>query len=239
MINSLVKKFLILFSAIKAIFVGVFTLLGFYSKNSGIKFISNLIIIIFVSWIGGFFIYLNSIDSSWKEINENHPELEEKTDAIIVLTGGSERIRNAFHLIKKDYAKKLFISGVNKEVKLPELFVIHGLNKDDFFQMLGKVELGFSAENTIENAVEVKDWLAKYPDIKTIRLITSNYHIDRAVNEVASLSPEIKIIAHPVLPVNVRIDKWYKFSGTRNLLISEYNKLIASYFRIFIEKFKN
>jgi len=201
--HAIARKLVLIYSALRTLIFGFFSIFSVFNKNPVLKIISNIIIIFLISWVLGFFIYLNNIDKNWNEIQSNHSDLEVKTDAIIVLTGGSERIRNALHLMKKDYASKLFISGVNKKVKLPELFVIHGVEKKDFFKLLTKIELGFSASNTIENAIEVKEWLGKNSNVKTIRLITSNYHIDRAKNEIKNLSPDIKIITHPVLPVNV------------------------------------
>jgi len=240
MIHSVTKRFIIIYSAIKALFLGLFSIFNLFQENPILKTIFNFALLLIICWLAGFFIYLSSIDKSWNQIVKNHSNIEEKTDAIIVLTGGSERIRNALHLMKKDYAQKLFISGVNKKVKLPELFAIHKVEREDFFKLLTRIELGFEAHNTIQNALEIKGWLEKNPQYKSIRVVTSNYHITRAKNEIENvLNDDVKIISHPVLPVNVRFDKWWKYSGTRNLLITEYNKLIASYFRIFLENLSN
>lgn len=189
-------------------------------------------------WMLGFFIFHHNIKQSWNEIKQN-PSLQEKTDAIVVLTGGSERIRTAFHLLKNEYSDRLFISGVNDKVTLPELFALHKISKEDFFKMTRKVEAGFAAKNTIENAKEIASWINKNNDIKTVRVITSNYHIDRAMIEINNQLADITFIAHPVIPINVRIDKWWKFSSSRNLIIAEYNKLIAAFLRIYLEKLVN
>ena len=57
---------------------------------------------------------------------------------IIVLTGGPNRIKEGYELLKKDYGKKLFISGVNPIVKKSDLINILNLNntvnKISFFE---------------------------------------------------------------------------------------------------------
>ena len=163
------------------------------------------------------------------------PAFNERTDAIIVLTGGSERVRNALFMLEHNAANILFISGVNRDVKKHEIFALHKYPLDKYKKLNGKVFLGYSANDTHENAKEVTDWVKKHK-INSIRLVTSNYHIKRASLEISRLLPNIKIIPHQVIPINIRLDKWWKFSNSRNLLIKEYNKYLAANFRIFMEE---
>ena len=46
------------------------------------------------------------------------------TDAIVVLTGGSGRIRQGFELLEQDRAQQLFVSGVERSVEVAELLRI-------------------------------------------------------------------------------------------------------------------
>lgn len=237
MFSSVVRNFVLFYAAIKSLFSGIGAAIGLLFKKTYLRIPMFFILFIMTIWAIGFSVYYYDIDQNWERIKIKNPKISQKTDAIVVLTGGSERIRNAIHLLNQEYGRLLFISGVNKKVKLPELFAIHDVSKEDFFKLINKVEVGFEAKNTLENAIEISQWVEKNKDVKSLRLVTSNYHIRRAMLEVRSKIPQnIEIIPHPVIPINVRIDKWWQFSGTRDLLIKEYNKLIASYFRIYFEK---
>lgn len=238
MFPTIIRNIVLVYAAIKSIFSGLTAGIKLVFEKAILRVFFYFLLAMLIIWAIGFAFFHHSISQNWEEIKINNPELSEKTDAIVVLTGGSERIRTALHLIQSNYSDKLFISGVNQQVKLPELLSLYGVSRDDFFKLIKKIDIGFEAKNTIENATEIKNWVKAHREIKSLRLVTSNYHIKRAMLEVKNRLPNLKIIPHPVIPINVRIDKWWKFSSSRNLLLSEYNKLLAAYFRIYLEKIK-
>ncbi len=186
------------------------------------------------SWAGGFLVFVKDIDQTRGELVADSPDFGNTTDAIVVLTGGSERIKHAIYMLNLGFAKKLFISGVNKEVKLNQLLALHGYNTEQQAAMQGRIDLGYQANDTIDNANEIAAWV-KQNNFQSIRLVTSNYHIKRAMLEMQNAMPDVKIIPHGVVPINIRIDRWWAFSATRKLLISEYDKYLAANFRIFLE----
>ena len=66
-------------------------------------------------WIIGFVIFcLYAL--SFRFVPEKH------SDAIVVLTGGTNRIKTGLSLMQKMNAEYMLISGVNKNVKQTELF---------------------------------------------------------------------------------------------------------------------
>ncbi len=144
-----------------------------------------------------------------------------ETDALIVLTGGQNRIDTALTIFDKSKTDKLFITGVHKDV-----------SKEDILQMWdGKtplkkccITLGQRAKTTRGNALETQEWLKEQQSIKTITLITSAYHMDRALLEFkhALKNRDVSITTHPVID-NSNTPKSLPFW---KLTFSEYNKLI-------------
>lgn len=232
--KSYIKAAVISFEALKGFILTIMRFIGwcFTNKFSAVVFIIALSSLI--SWCVGFFLFVGNIDQSREEIFADSPNINDKTQAIVVLTGGSERIRHAIYLLNQGYADKLFISGVNPEVKLNELLAIHGYDLVQQEILKDKIELGYQADDTLENAKEIADWV-KGNNFSSIRLVTSNYHMKRAMFELQHEIPGVKIIPHGVVPLNIRVDRWWEFSSTRDLLISEYNKYLLANFRIFLE----
>ena len=101
---------------------------------------------------------------------------EVRTDAIIVITGGSGRIEHAMDMLAQRKAKRLLISGADPLV-----------TKDDLVERLGGkqrlfrccVDLGSESVDTESNADEAQRWLARH-DYESVRLVTSDWHMRRA-----------------------------------------------------------
>lgn len=146
-------------------------------------------------------------------------DLSEKRDAVVVLTGGSQRIETGIRLMEQQNADYLLISGVNKQVKREVLL------KDVSPEQRKKITLGYEAEDTVGNAKEIDEWIKK-KKIGSILLVTSFYHMPRSIFETARLNPQLKIAPQPVFPKSFgdSVD-WIK---TRYawLLFLEYHKFI-------------
>ncbi len=169
-------------------------------------------IIIFSIWLIGFAVfcvYALSLQS----------DSLEKRDAVVVLTGGSNRIDTGLKLMKQQHADYLLISGVNKKVRAKKLL------KNVSVKDRQKITLGYAAENTVGNAKEINQWVND-KKIKSILLVTSFYHMPRSVFEINRLNPQLKIAPRPVFPKSFgdSVD-WIK---TRYawLLFIEYHKFI-------------
>lgn len=148
-----------------------------------------------------------------------------KVQANIVLTGDNLRIKKAFELLKDETAQKLFISGVGTGVLIKE--IAHQVNFNIFLitDYENRIILGRTARNTIQNGTEVAAWI-KENNIKSIRLITSNYHMPRSLLEIKSNVKDIEIIPHTVGVSDAKKEYFY--------LIKEYNKyIIANLIKVF------
>ena len=61
--------------------------------------------------------------------------------------------------------------------------------------------------------------------IKSIYLVTSNYHMPRSMAEFSYYNPKLEIVAYPVFSDKVS-KKWWKSWRTFTLLAGEYNKFL-------------
>lgn len=178
---------------------------------------------IFLIWLAGLYAFMQSMP------NEPLPYPDKKLDAIVVLTGGSNRIDEGFNLLEKDLGKKLFISGVYRGVEAKQL--LQRWKSEPQKKLDCCVVLGFEAYNTAENALETIVWLKK-EGFNSFYLVTSNYHMKRALAEFQYNAPEMNIQPFPIVPDKNNADTrdWWKESKTRNLMFKEYSKYIAVYF---------
>ena len=157
------------------------------------------------------------------------------TDAIVVLTGGSQRLQSGIDLLREGKGRKLFVSGVNQRVELDELLRISG-NAPDWMPDWAAccLMLGHEAGNTLGNAYETASWM-RNQGFHSLRLVTAWYHMPRSRLEFDRAMPEIEIVAHPVFPDRVKQEHWWTWRGTATLLVSEYVKYLAALFRPVLE----
>lgn len=150
-----------------------------------------------------------------------------RTDAIVVLTGGSERIATGLTLLAQRRADQLFISGVETGVALDELLVLAERTPGVLDH---RITVGYRAADTLGNAEEAAGWM-RARGFRSLRLVTPNYHMPRSLLAFRRLLPDIAIHPHPVQPETVHLDDWWLWPGTTRLLISEYHKYLASWLR--------
>lgn len=167
-------------------------------------------------WFMGFMYFISLVPITQTDTGK------EVTDAAIVLTGGKKRIQEGFNILKSKKSRKLLITGVSRDVRNKDVIVLYG-NLD--YLSSSKVSIGREAENTSGNAIEAKKWVEEN-NIKTIRLITANYHMTRSMMEFKHALPEVNIIAHPVFPKAFKINKLWNHPGSAYLLFKEYNKTL-------------
>lgn len=149
-----------------------------------------------------------------------------RTQAIVVLTGGSERLGVGFALLRDGRAKKLFISGVYRGVEVRELLDRARQGED----LECCVVLGYEADDTEGNAVETARWV-RVEGYRSLRLVTANYHMPRSLVEFRRALPDVEVVPHPVVPPRVRLERWWNWPGTAELVVGEYNKFLLAYLR--------
>jgi uncharacterized SAM-binding protein YcdF (DUF218 family) len=172
-----------------------------------------------VIWIFGLFQFADGIPGS--VVDE-----ATRTDAIVVLTGGSRRLGKGLDLLSQGLAENLFVSGVYQGVDVRKLLKIVKRKPED---MERRINIGVAA-NTTGNASETMVWMTSRK-FRSLRLVTAAYHMPRSLLEFRYAMPGLTIVAHPVFPENVKRDRWWAWPGTASLVISEYNKFLFAWVR--------
>lgn len=162
----------------------------------------------------------------------NLPEAEvpmrSKADGIVVLTGSRFRINDALELLAAGHGKRLLISGVYPATKLSE--IAHMM--PEFARWFACcVDLDHLALNTIGNAVETERW-AREQRTASLIVVTSNFHMPRAMAEISHRLPEVRLVAYPVVSDRVKLDAWWTSPATARLLFVEYLKYMVASVRV-------
>ena len=190
-----------------------------------LRLIFDLVMLAVVMLVIGFFIFTGSIERS---------QLEPRTaDGIAVLTGGAARIDEAMKLLTQQKAKRLLITGVNRTTSTEELKQLASQG-DQLFSCC--VDIDKEARNTIDNATETSQWVARNHYTSVI-VVTSNYHMPRALAELGRVMPGVTLIPYSVVDNKVHLDRWWTFPGTTRLLISEYLKYLPALARLGVTQF--
>ncbi|HAU29604.1 MAG TPA: YdcF family protein [Rhodospirillaceae bacterium] len=180
--------------------------------------LSSLAILAGILWSCGFVWFLATLPTPASPLPLN-------IDAIVVLTGGSDRIPAGLDLLDKGKAEKLFISGVYKGVEVREILT---LSRKDPGRFSEAIILGYEAGNTHENAAEAAAWL-KDVHARSFYLVTSSYHMHRAMLEFRLVLPKnIRIIPHVVAPAVLTADGWWRKSRLASLMAAEYTKYLLT-----------
>ena len=105
---------------------------------------------------------------------------DQRTDAIVVLTGGSGRLERGFDLVERGVSRRMLISGVARTVRPNELAEAYHVDP----RLLDCcVVLGRESFDTRSNADEVARWVERRR-IRSIRLVTNELHMPRARYEL-------------------------------------------------------
>ena len=123
------------------------------------------------------------------------PAGDERTDAIVVLTGGSGRLERGFDLLRRGLSRRMLISGVERTVRPNELAELYHVDPQLFACC---VVLGRESFDTRSNADEVARWVERR-HIRSIRLVTNDLHMPRAGYELRKrVGGDLRIVADAV-----------------------------------------
>ena len=153
------------------------------------------------------------------------------TDGLVVATGGQARIEQGLSLLSQGRADRMLVTGVGKGISRTSLKRILSLTskQEQLFECC--VDLDFLARDTIGNAQAAKHWAA-VNDLKSLRLVTANYHLPRARSEFQRALPEIHLFVFAVAPPDLKLSKWYRHWPSAKLLSREFGKYLVSLMRL-------
>ncbi|GAB6051846.1 YdcF family protein [Magnetospira thiophila] len=194
-------------------------------ERGGLKGLLVLAVILLTPWSGGLLWFAG-------QLPEAPEQPDTPTDAIVVLTGGSDRLGAGLDLLAAGRAKKLFVSGVYRGVDVQQLL---SLSRQTPEALACCIELGHGARDTIGNATETAEW-AKANGVTSLRVVTASYHMPRTLLEFHHTLPGLTLIPHAVFPDQVKQDHWWMWPGTAKLIIGEYNKYLLAHLRLFLQR---
>ena len=189
--------------------------------------------VIFICIIIYFFVGLFNYQERILSLKEYSPK---RASNIVILTGGSNRIRDGLKIIKnlEDLAiinTKLLISGTGKGFTISNVKKLLPKRKSLNTFLKCCIELENKSQNTHSNAIETLKW-AKKKNINSFILITSNYHMPRAALEFKTEMPNFEIITHPITPKKHDISNWMHSFETFSLIFIEYSKFLIAISKI-------
>lgn len=143
-----------------------------------------------------------------------------KTDGIVVLTGAPGRFARGVEILQAGRAKRMLVSGVDRSVSRGQ-FIIAQNAPPNLVKCC--IDLGRESIDTVSNAEETARWVRKN-NYKSIRLITTDWHVRRATFELRRvLGSDVDIVAE-----GVRSQPGF---GT---LFKEYHKYLARRFSVLL-----
>ena len=152
-----------------------------------------------------------------------------RADAIVVLTGDSTRIERGLMLLAEGRGARLLISGVNPAVT--ERTMAAAFGSEYGIPLACCVDLGHMARDTIGNAAEARDWVARR-HFTSLLVVTSDYHMRRSMAELAEAMPGVTLQAVPISNPAVDLADWWMHPGTFALLLREYGKYLLTVARL-------
>jgi uncharacterized SAM-binding protein YcdF (DUF218 family) len=140
----------------------------------------------------------------------------------VVLTGGADRVEAGLRLLADGHARLLLVSGVARGAELSDLARVAGF---DTAPLAGRITLGHLAVSTRGNASETARWVRRNA-LHSLVVVTAGYHMPRALAELSTAMPDIRLYPAPVLPPAMRGEGGGRLSTLR-ILASEYTKWLA------------
>lgn len=182
-----------------------------------LRTLTALLIITLVIFFGGFLHFVSNLPEG--------PPVNARGEAIVVLTGGDDRIAAGMSLLADGHGEHMLISGVNHQTDRHDIRELIDPRHRDNFDCC--VDLGKAARDTTGNAIESITWVDSN-GYKKIILVTAYYHMPRSLAEMQNADPSIRVIAYPVFPEGIKAEGWWIHPKSARLLMTEYLKYLVA-----------
>jgi uncharacterized SAM-binding protein YcdF (DUF218 family) len=190
------------------------------------RLLARAVLVVLAVYAAGFVWFLAQIRP-----DEERPTV--RADGIVVLTGGSSRVSDAVELLANGYGRRLLISGVERTNGIAD---ISRTLPDSSPLRNCCIDLDWSAVNTRSNASETRRW-ARDRSLRSLIIVTSNYHMPRALLELSHAMPDVTLVAYPVIGDKWRDEPWWSSGAAVRLLWLEYMKYLAANVRVHVDRF--
>lgn len=176
-----------------------------------------------LAWSAGLLVFISGLPEPAKE----RPA---PADGVVVFTGGGDRVSAAMNLLNDGAGKRLLISGVNPNVPRPDLAQMWP-GDPELFECC--VDLGFEAQSTVGNAYELGAWTREH-GYRSLILVTSEFHMPRALIETRERLPEVDITPYAVASGHIGPDGRPHTAADWRRIGGEYTKYLAARVKTFI-----
>ncbi|MDF2620943.1 MAG: hypothetical protein K0S00_3602 [Xanthobacteraceae bacterium] len=176
-----------------------------------------LLLALIVALLAGFGVFVAGLQG-------REAQTTRRADGIVVLTGGAERITDATNLLVEGRGTRLLITGVHPDTTLAEIGRTVPATRESLECC---VELGRAALNTRGNAIETAEW-AREHRFRSLLVVTSAWHMPRALVELRRALPDVELVPYPVVPKRGP-EGWEASLANVRLLFVEYVKFIGAW----------
>jgi uncharacterized SAM-binding protein YcdF (DUF218 family) len=179
-----------------------------------LRLLAQMLILLGGLWLGGFVIFLAVV------LTATPPNPMPHAGGIVALTGGDDRVSAALALLADRDAPLLLISGAGRGTYLGDFTADDAAAATRY---ASAITIGHMANTTHGNAVETASWVRAH-GIHSLIIVTADYHMPRAMQEMHHALPDITLIPAPVRPPAMR--KLFSLPTLR-LLAGEYSKYLV------------
>lgn len=175
------------------------------------------VLFVALAWGAGLLVFISELPAA----STGQPE---PADGVVVFTGGDDRVASAMAIFKDGAGSRLLISGVNPTVTRSTMAAQW---PGDAAQFECCVDLGLEARTTEGNASELDIWTRQH-GFKSLILVTSDYHMPRALIEARDRLPDVTITPFPVASGVLGVNGKPRDAAGWRRLGGEYSKYLAA-----------
>ena len=115
-----------------------------------------------------------------------------QADGVVVFTGEPQRILTGVKVLSAGHARRMLITGTELSAGTDTAEVMAEVRREYSYWASCCIDLDPEAQNTFENARDAKRW-ARSHEFSSLILVTTDYHMPRALLELRSALPDVRI----------------------------------------------
>ncbi|MDE2303138.1 MAG: YdcF family protein [Sphingomonadales bacterium] len=171
--------------------------------------------LILLVWVLGFIVFAVTLPAPF----DGATAPDKAASGVVVLTGAEGRIARGLYVLRRGWAGRMLVAGVDPEV-----------DRASFMQhyhvppalMACCIVLGTESVDTRSNALEARRWIVALR-IASVRLVTSDWHIRRAAWELRQVLPPAIVVTEDAVRTrpsfNILFIEYCKLSAQRALAV--------------------